>query len=150
MRKRALAMIFAAFMALSLTACGGGTSTQSASETDAQQAEEAPQPPDLTGEWVQVNSESEDSYQEATITEDTITVNWVAPDSTALYWAGTFEAPTTADEPYSWDSVNDTEQTSTAILASPDETKTFTYEDGQISYEVSMMGVTTTVRLEKQ
>ena len=99
---------------------------------------------------MQVNSSSEDSYQEATITEDTITINWISPDSKALYWAGTFEAPTTADEPYSWDSVNDTEQTATALLASGDETKTFTYEDGQISYDATALGVTTTVRLEKQ
>ena len=108
------------------------------------------QPPDLTGEWQQVNSNAEDSYQTATITDDTITVNWVAPDTTALYWAGSFEAPTTADEPYTWDSVNDTEQTANALLASSDETKTFTYEDGQISYSVSAMGVTTTVKLEKK
>lgn len=150
MNKRLLAILFAAFMTLSLAACGGNTSSATASNTDAQQTEEAPQPPDLTGEWVQINSESEDSYQQATITADTITVNWISPDTTALYWAGTFEAPTTAEEPYTWDSVNDTEQTSTAILASSDETKTFTYENGQISYDVSMMGVTKTVRLEKQ
>ena len=102
------------------------------------------------GEWQQVNSNAEDSYQTATITDDTITVNWVAPDTTALYWAGSFEAPTTADEPYTWDSVNDTEQTANALLASSDETKTFTYEDGQISYSVSAMGVTTTGKLEKK
>ena len=150
MKKRMLALVFACFMlTLPLTACGGNASNSTGADAAAQQ-EEAPQPPDLTGEWVQVNSDSEDSYQTATITEDTITVNWNAPDTTALYWAGSFEAPNTADEPYSWDSANDTEQTANALLASPDETKTFTYEDGQISYSVSAMGVTTTVKLEKK
>lgn len=150
MKKRMLALVFACFMlTLPLTACGGGTSSSTGADAAAQQ-EEAPQPPDLTGEWVQVNSNAEDSYQTATITDDTITVNWVMPDTTALYWAGSFEAPTTADEPYTWDSANDTEQTANALLASPDETKTFTYEDGQISYSVSAMGVTTTVKLEKK
>ena len=151
MKKRMLALVFACFMlTLPLTACGGNASNSTGADAAAQQ-EEAPQPPDLTGEWVQVNSsDSEDSYQTATITDDTITVNWNAPDTTALYWAGSFEAPTTADEPYSWESANDTEQTANALLASPDETKTFTYEDGQISYSVSAMGVTTTVKLEKK
>ena len=150
MKKKMLALVFACFMlTLPLTACGGNASNSTGADAAAQQ-EEAPQPPDLTGEWVQVNSDSEDSYQTATITADTITVNWNAPDPTALYWAGRFEAPTTADEPYSWDSANDTEQTANALLASPDETKTFTYEDGQISYSVSAMGVTTTVKLEKK
>ena len=150
MKKRMLALVFACFMlTLPLTACGGNASSSTGTDAAAQQ-EEAPQPPDLTGEWVQVNSNAEDSYQTATITDDTITVNWVMPDTTALYWAGSFEAPTTADEPYTWDSANDTEQTANALLASPDETKTFTYEDGQISYSVSAMGVTTTVKLEKK
>lgn len=136
-------------LTLPLTACGGNASNSADADAAAQQ-EEAPHPSDLTGEWVQVNSNAEDSYQTATITDDTITVNWVMPDTTALYWAGSFEAPTTADEPYTWDSANDTEQTANALLASPDETKTFTYEDGQISYSVSAMGVTTTVKLEKK
>ena len=144
MKKRMLCAVFAAMMALSLTACGsasdGGDATETKQET----------PPDLTGEWVQSNSESEDSYQAATITEDTITISWVSPDSKALYWAGTFEAPTTTDEPYTWDSKNDTKQTSMALMASGDETKTFTYEDGQISYDVSALGVTTTIKLEKK
>ena len=141
MKKKALAMVFAAFMLLA--GCGGNNTTSETADAPATL-------PDLTGTWVQVNSSSEDSYQEATITEDTITINWVTPDSKALYWGGTFEAPTTADEPYTWDSVNDTEQTATALLASGDETKTFTYQDGQISYDATALGVTTTVRLEKQ
>ena len=109
------------------------------------------EPPVLTGDWTQSNSNSETSYQVATITDDTIEVYWYSTEGNtkALYWAGTFVAPETVDEPYSWDSANDTEKTGSAILASGAETKTFTYQDGQISYEVSAMGVTTTVTLEK-
>lgn len=108
-------------------------------------------PPDLTGEWKQVNSNSDDAWQAATITGDTITINWVSDggDTKSLYWAGTFTAPTTADEPYSWDSANDKEQTSKALLASGDETKTFTYANGQLSYEASALGTTVTVKMEK-
>ena len=116
MKKRMLALVFACFMlTLPLTACGGNASNSADADAAAQQ-EEAPQPSDLTGEWVQVNSNAEDSYQTATITDDTITVNWVMPDTTALYWAGSFEAPTTADEPYTWDSANDTEQTANGVF----------------------------------
>lgn len=108
-------------------------------------------PPDLTGEWKQINSNSDDAWQAATITGDTITINWVSDggDTKSLYWAGTFTAPTTADEPYSWDSANDKEQTSKALLASGDETKTFTYANGQLSYEASALGTTVTVKMEK-
>ena len=77
--------------------------------------------------------------------------NWVMDngDTKSLYWAGTFVPPTDTTEPYIWDSQNDTEQTGMAILASGDDTKAFTYSDGFISYEVSALGTTTTVRLSK-
>ena len=89
--------------------------------------------------------------QMAVITNTDITVYWVMDngDTKSLYWAGTFVPPTDTTEPYIWDSQNDTEQTGMAILASGDDTKAFTYSDGFISYEVSALGTTTTVRLSK-
>lgn len=129
-------LLIAMAAALALAGCGNSA---------------AAEPPVLTGDWTQSNSNADDFYQIATITDDTIEVYWYSTeDSTkALYWAGTFVAPETADEPYSWESVNDTEKTGSALLASGDDTKTFTYEDGQISYEVGAMSVTTTAILEK-
>lgn len=143
--KRYLALVLALCLCFALAACGGGGSQESETpETPAQ-------PLELTGEWKQVNSNSEDSWQAATITGDAIEVYWVSDggDTKSLYWAGSYVAPETSEKSYTWDSVNDTEKTATALLASSDETKTFTYEAGQISYEVSALGTTTTVRLEK-
>ena len=62
------------------------------------------------------------------------------PTVTPLYWAGSYIAPTDSKTPYTWDSVNDTEKTGSAILASSDETKTFTYSDDTISYSVTAAG----------
>lgn len=143
MKKRIFAMLLTTMAALTITACGGDNSATK---------EEAPaQPLVLTGEWKQVNSNSEDTYHIAVIQDDAIEINWVMEedDTKALYWAGTFVAPETADEPYTWDSENDKEKTDMALLASGDDTKTFTYENGQLSYDASMMGVTQTVKLEK-
>ncbi|MBU3090009.1 hypothetical protein KPL42_16125 [Clostridium gasigenes] len=108
--------------------------------------------PDLTGEWKQENSKSDNSYQAATIIGDTIAIYWVSDggDTKSLYWAGSFVAPTTADEPYSWTSENDHSKTKSALLASSDDTKTMTYQNGILSYEASAMGTTTTVKLKKQ
>ena len=85
------------------------------------------------------------------VINDTIEIYWVNTDSESksLYWAGTFVAPETADEPYTWESANDKEKTGSALLASSADTKTFTYEKGEISYEASALGTTKTVRLEK-
>lgn len=107
--------------------------------------------PDLTGEWKQVNSNSDTSWQSATISADTIEIYWISDNgnTTALYWAGTYTAPQTGGELYTWESANDHAKTDLALLASGDDTKTFTYQNGQLCYSVSALGVTTTVKLEK-
>ncbi len=144
--KKLVALTMAVIMVLGLCACGGTTA-----ESGSTQAADPASPPDLTGEWKQVNSNSDDAWQAATITGDTIIINWVSDngDTKSLYWAGSFVAPTTADEPYSWDSENDKEQTGHALLASGDDFKTITYADGQLSYEASALGTTMTIRMEK-
>ena len=143
--KKILPIVLSSVLMLGLlTACG---------ETNQSEPKDEPvTPPDLVGEWKQTNSNADDSWQAATIAGDTIEVYWVSDngDTKALYWAGSFDAPTTADEPYTWESENDKDQTDMAILARGDDTKAVTYQDGVISYEVSAMGVTQTVKLEKQ
>lgn len=156
--KKLIALCLAGSIVLTLAACGGadvGESTSEAAEIEdvSSAPESTPEPtpdpiPDLTGVWIQVDAG--DNYQKATIQGDTIEINWIGADGTsALYWAGSFIAPTTVDEPYTWTSTNDTSRTSSALMASSDETKDFIYDDGTISYSVSMMGVSTTMHLEK-
>lgn len=148
--KKLIALIALAAV-LALTGCGGA-STAPAGTANSKAAEEAPKKAaDLTGAWKQSNPNSEKSYQQATITADNMTVEWVTDggSTTSIYWVGTFTAPTNATEPYTWTSQRDVEATRGALLASSDDTKEFTYKDGTISYKVSAMGATTTVNLKK-
>lgn len=121
--------------------------TQSAPE---EEVEEAPEPVSLDGEWKQTNSNDPDSFQTATIIGETIEVYWNAPDAQSLYWAGTVEVPEDGSTSFTWDSVNDKTKTDSAMLASGDDTKTFAYEDGELSYEVTALGTTMTVRLVQE
>ena len=118
--------------ALSLLGCGGSSASTA----------------DLTGTWRQ-SDKGDDTYMEAVIDATTITIYWVSDrgDTKSLYWAGSYTAPTSAVSEWSWTSANDKEQTQTALLASSDDTKAFTYKDGKISYSVSALGTTTTVYL---
>lgn len=90
--KKFLLIALSSVLALGmLTACG---------ETNQFEPENEPgTPPDLVGEWKQTNSDVENAWQAATITGDAIEVYWVSDngDTKALYWAGSFDAPTTAD-----------------------------------------------------
>ena len=130
-----IAMIFA--LCFALAACGGGS-------------DEPAEPLDPTGTWVEVDPA--DTYHEAVIKDVTIEINWISDgdDTKSLYWAGTYEAPTEAADEYAWTSENDKDKTGSALLASGDDTKDFTYADGILSYEASAMGTTKTVKLEKQ
>lgn len=148
MKKKIVAIMLASMFAVSATACGG-SNDNSAADT-AEQPEEPEAPTDLTGTWK--SEENDGSYQEAVITADRIEINWVSDggDTKSIYWIGSYEAPTEAADEYSWTSNRNKEETDSALLASTDDTKEFTYKDGVISYEASALGTTKTVELTKE
>ncbi|UTT70561.1 hypothetical protein NMQ03_05330 [Arthrobacter sp. DNA4] len=147
--KKSIASI-ALVSVLALTGCSG-TGNTAAGAADSKATQEAPKVPDLIGSWKQSNPSSEKSYQQATVTADKMTIEWVSDggNTTSIYWIGTFVSPTSANEPYSWTSTRDVEATKSSLLASSDATKEFKYEGGTISYKVSALGTTTTVNLKK-
>jgi hypothetical protein len=145
---------------LALTGCSA-TNTADASAVDSsvptKAASSTPTPdpvviPDLIGNWKQNNSASNDGWMTATISNNTITANFVTDngDTTSLFWVGTFVPPTDDASSYTWTSTRDTAATDSALLASTDPTKDFTYENGEISFSVSIAGSTATVRMSKQ
>ena len=152
MKKKIVTLLTATTLALSISACGGNNNDNGTKEPDTKTpaTTEEKTPTDLTGTWR--SEENDGSYQEAIITENAIEINWVSDDGKTkdLYWAGTYTAPNEAIDEYSWVSENDTEKTDTALLASSDETKEFTYKDGKISYEASALGTTKIMELTKQ
>lgn len=136
---------------LFLVGCGGAADTPTATEAGPTTETAAAQPLDLAGTWKQTNSNSPDAWQEALIEGEVIEVYWVFDngDTRSLYWAGTFVAPTEPGTSYEWDSENDHSKTDTAILAATGDTKTFSFLDGELSWEASMLGTTTRIRTER-
>lgn len=107
-------------------------------------------PLDLTGSWKQQNSGSEDEYQIATIDENTITIYWydASEESRSLYWSGTFDVPE-GEKEFEIVSQKYAEITDKSLLSSLDDTKRFAYKDGEVVYETSVKGTTSTVRLQR-
>lgn len=152
MKRKIVTMLLLAALSVSVVGCGASSSSGNTKEnTEASQSEEkeeeTKEPTDLTGVWASENKDG--SYQEATITEDSIEINWISDNGAtkSIYWSGTYTAPTEFVEEYSWTSDRNKEKTDSALLASTDDTKEFTYKNGKISYEVSAMGTTSTVEL---
>ena len=126
--KKAIALLVAAMLLTGLSACGGSTTADApaksdgTSKTETNKEEPKPQPADLTGTWKQTNSNDPSSYMEATISGDTIEVNWIG-----------------------------TNTKSSALLASQDATKDFTYSEADgVSWETTALGTTITVKTVKQ
>lgn len=143
--------IFCLTAVCSFTACSSSNagSSQTGSQTSEEHEEVNQEPLDLTGNWAQKGKEGSDSYMAGYIKDGVIEIFWVSDGGKSgnLYWSGSYIAPTEPGDTYSWDSVNDKIKTDYAILASGDDSKTFSYENGEINYSVSMMGQTTVVSL---
>lgn len=97
MKKGIAALVTVAALTMGLSACGGSGSNSADSKKEqtsfqekTEKKTEAPKPADFTGTWKQVNGADKDHYQQATVAADKIDVNWVSPDSTSLYWSGSF------------------------------------------------------------
>mgnify|MGYP001098426879 FL=1 len=115
------------------------------SDNSTASANESEEIPDLSGNWEQEGKG--ESYQAGYISDDVIEIYWITDDSKALYWSGSYEAPTEKTDSFSWESKSDKEKTSTALLASLDDSKIFTYDSGKISYEVTAQGVAQTIKM---
>jgi len=88
----------------------------------------------------------------ATILENDIEITWKNEESSALYWKGTFPTPLNAHlgDMFTVKSVGNTEAMGQSLLGSQDEFKVFTYENRLLKFQMTVMGVTQTVSLEKQ
>ena len=158
MKKKLVALILIGSMALSFTACGNSSDSSKEAkesskktEASAEVKEEVKDPVVLTGKWEYKDDDG--TWMQADITEDTITINWIMDEgnTTAVYWVGTYTAPTEYSEEYTWTSTRDKEATDSALLASLDDTKEFSYSDSskQITYQVTVSGATKTIALSE-
>lgn len=104
---------------------------------------EATQP---DGEWSYSDGDFEMAAQ---IINGEIEINFVSDNSTDLYWIGTFQS-TELNDGDEVVSEGYTDQMDAALLASTDDTKTFTYTDNKLTYEFTMTGNTRTIELEQE
>ena len=109
--------------------------TEASAETPKEEAkEEVKEPVVLTGKWEYKDDDG--TWMQADITEDTITINWIMDEgnTTAVYWVGTYTAPTEYSEEYTWTSTRDKEATDSALLASLDDKRVFLFRFKQADY----------------
>jgi hypothetical protein len=123
--KKLIAMLAVVLVGISLSACQSSDSGSDA------------KPASLVGAW-------KAEGLEATVAADSIEINFVSTESKSLYWKGTFASGTDKIT-----SVGDREALDSAMLGSQDANKVFNIEGGKITFKITMLGTTKTVKLEK-
>ena len=122
----------------------------------------------LVGNWK--SEDEKDSSQEATITKDKIEIRWVNHKDNVesltregkevkiykvegeseeevkqklAYWVGTYKAPETSQDKYLWISEINKDALNGAQFATDEKTKEFKYENGILSYKITVPGTNT-------
>lgn len=144
MKKKLITLLMVTTLVVS--GCGTGSSSKSDATT---KTEEAKAPLDLNGTWA--SEKNDGSWMEADIANGAITINWVSDNGNtkSIYWIGTYDAPKDSNDEYKWTSTRDKEKTKSALLASQDDTKDFSYANKELSYKASALGTTKTMKLKK-
>lgn len=145
--KKISAFILPLLLAFSLSACNSSETTTSPQANKAVTSQKI----NLEGEWKQTNTSPEEDYQTATISGNSIEIKVVnqKENTTSTYWLGTYVTPELKNGVYTWISENNVSKNESSLVSSSENSKTFNYANGVISYESSYLGTEKTIKLEK-
>jgi hypothetical protein len=104
--------------------------------------------PVLTGHWHMTKSGIPDAKMAASIADDKILVTLTMGDTTGIFWDGTFDTTQTSAV-FKTTSLGDQAAMAAQLYASSEKSKVFTYKDGDLSFQFSIMGVSTIVHMSK-
>jgi hypothetical protein len=124
---------FAIILAMSLSACGDSSSSKPVAPA---------KPQSMTGTWQSTNPP-----MTAHISNGQIEINVIENDPDGLYWKGTFD--TSIADGSTFVSKGDTAAMGASMMGSEDSTKSFTYQNGELSYTFGMRGKTYSVHLKR-
>jgi hypothetical protein len=103
----------------------------------------------LVGEWKQTNSGIPGVVMTAEISGDSIKIYMKMSKTAGVFWLGSFNTSRETSQSFTVNSVGNVEAMKYDLYASSEKTKTFTYKDGDLSYQFSIMGVSTIVHLSR-
>lgn len=153
-RKIISALALAIALSVPVSACGSDAGTPvsaDVSKSPVAKKKAAPKPPtkvNFEGSWAMVNPEPALNMT-AMISNDTIEIIWDLDDLTALYWKGSFPTTDQLSSIEKIESVGDVPAMDASLLGSQNKTKTFTYKDGRLAFELTVMGTTRVIELER-
>lgn len=110
-------------------------------------------PKSMVGTWYQTNKMKSGITMQASVSlGGTIQIDMKAGDSSNIYWMGSFEYDEDPQTDFNTLSQADSDAQKVmagSLFGSQDSKKSFTYKNGELSYEFTMMGVDKTIHLEQ-
>lgn len=135
-RKKCVAVLTLLSLML-LPACGSPSSDTSSTSAPAEAVDANAL--DLQGSWV-AETQGNDYYLAGFIKDDIVELHWVSnyDQYGSLYWGGSYKAPKKDTNTYTWESKRDEAMMAMAAgYGAPDQSRTFTYQDGKLILEGS-------------
>jgi hypothetical protein len=102
----------------------------------------------MVGEWRQTNANS-DGWMTASISGNSIRVNLRGRDSNSIFWVGSFDTSRRPHGTFKVVSLGDQSAMKWALMASSEKQKTFSYDNGVLSFGFSALGSSTTIHMTK-
>ena len=135
--RKALALLAMIVSIFTLAACG-----------DTHGASPRKNPSSLIGEWYQVNK-NPNGWLTASISGESIQVNLRGRGSSSIFWMGSFDTSKKPIGKFNVVSLGDQDAMKWKIAASDESKKTFTYNNGDLSFEFSALGSSTIIHMHK-
>lgn len=142
-----LAIVVAAGLFISMNHKTSTTSAPKVASVSVAQDESGPV--SLNGTWTQSSSGISDIKMTASVSDDKISITMNTGSDSGTYWVGSFDTLLTKSQSFTVTSAGDVSAMESDLLASQDLSKIFTYKNGDLSFPFSIMGVNTTVHLQR-
>lgn len=141
---RKIKLLLLIILVFVLVACNGNNENIKSNNEAGSNEEEV----DFTGAWIDKEAEGED-FLAGYIENDRIEIYWMSDQgvTSSLYWSGTYGGLEKEGKDYYWESMNDKTRTEYAMLASIDDTKKFTINKNELTFELTFMEQTVTIEM---
>ena len=137
------AAAFFAGLSMVLTGCGSSASTKAATV----KVQAAPQEFNLIGHWSETSGPDGVKFT-ADIYADSIQINSQYGTAGGIFWLGSFE-PSGVGVVGTVSSLADQDALANQIFASNETVKVFTYTNGELTFDYSIMGVHSTIHMSR-
>lgn len=106
-------------------------------------------PTTMAGHWHQTSNDIPNTKMSADITGDNIRIYLTLGGATGVFWDGTFKSPKSMKKPFEVMSQGNQDVLDASLYGSSEKVKLFSYKNGVLTYQFSIMDTSTMINMAK-